>query len=129
MLDQHLFRNARNGLLQLPIALDAIHQLIKDQRLPPPADLVQRIGHRTGVQRTLTVQLVRRAFFYRCHDTYFGVGTINSDSEGITLVSQIKKDMKYVLLGSLGNITKPLAQQLIAAGQQVTIVSSDPAKA
>jgi uncharacterized protein YbjT (DUF2867 family) len=37
--------------------------------------------------------------------------------------------MKYVLLGSLGNITKPLAQQLIAAGQQVTIVSSDPAKA
>lgn len=32
--------------------------------------------------------------------------------------------MKYVLLGSLGNITKPLAQQLIAAGKDVTIVSS-----
>ena len=32
--------------------------------------------------------------------------------------------MKYVLLGSLGNITKPLAQQLVAAGGQVTIVSS-----
>jgi len=37
--------------------------------------------------------------------------------------------MKYILLGSLGNITKPLAQQLIAKGHQVTIVSSDPAKA
>lgn len=37
--------------------------------------------------------------------------------------------MKYVLLGSLGNITKPLAQQLIAAGGQVTIVTSDKAKA
>ncbi|HLZ87698.1 MAG TPA: NAD(P)H-binding protein [Puia sp.] len=37
--------------------------------------------------------------------------------------------MKYVLLGSLGNITKPLAQQLIAAGQEVTIVSSDAGKA
>jgi uncharacterized protein YbjT (DUF2867 family) len=36
--------------------------------------------------------------------------------------------MKYVLLGSLGNITKPLAQQLITAGHQVTIVSSDAGK-
>jgi len=36
--------------------------------------------------------------------------------------------MKYVLLGSLGNITKPLAQQLIAAGGQVTIVTSDGSK-
>jgi uncharacterized protein YbjT (DUF2867 family) len=32
--------------------------------------------------------------------------------------------MKYVLIGSLGNITKPLAQSLIAAGQDVTIVTS-----
>jgi len=37
--------------------------------------------------------------------------------------------MKYVLLGSLGNITKPLAQQLIAARQQVTIVTSEAARA
>jgi uncharacterized protein YbjT (DUF2867 family) len=36
--------------------------------------------------------------------------------------------MKYVLLGSLGNITKPLAQQLIAKGHAVTIVSSHNAK-
>jgi uncharacterized protein YbjT (DUF2867 family) len=41
---------------------------------------------------------------------------------------QIQKRMKYVLLGSLGNITKPLAQQLIAAGQQVTIVTSHTSK-
>src|ERR1700759_1204911 len=36
--------------------------------------------------------------------------------------------MKYVLLGSLGNITKPLAEKLIAEGQQVTIVSSNNSK-
>jgi uncharacterized protein YbjT (DUF2867 family) len=36
--------------------------------------------------------------------------------------------MKYVLLGSLGHITKPLAQELIAAGHSVTIVSSNPAR-
>jgi uncharacterized protein YbjT (DUF2867 family) len=34
--------------------------------------------------------------------------------------------MKYVLLGSTGNITKPLAQKLIAAGQDVTVVTSQP---
>jgi len=33
--------------------------------------------------------------------------------------------MKYVLSGSLGHINKPLAQQLIAAGHQVTIISSN----
>ncbi len=32
--------------------------------------------------------------------------------------------MKYVLTGSLGNITKPLAEKLIAAGHEVTIISS-----
>jgi uncharacterized protein YbjT (DUF2867 family) len=32
--------------------------------------------------------------------------------------------MKYVLSGSLGNINKPLAQQLIAAGHTATIISS-----
>jgi len=37
--------------------------------------------------------------------------------------------MKYVLLGSLGKITKPLATQLIKAGHQVTIVSSGAGKA
>jgi uncharacterized protein YbjT (DUF2867 family) len=32
--------------------------------------------------------------------------------------------MKYVLTGSLGNITRPLAEKLIAAGHDVTIISS-----
>lgn len=32
--------------------------------------------------------------------------------------------MKYVITGSLGNISKPLAQQLIAAGHSVTIITS-----
>jgi len=32
--------------------------------------------------------------------------------------------MKYVLTGSLGNISKPLAEKLIAAGHDVTIISS-----
>ena len=36
--------------------------------------------------------------------------------------------MKYVLSGSLGNISKPLAEKLIAAGHDVTIISSNAEK-
>ena len=36
--------------------------------------------------------------------------------------------MKITLTGSLGNISKPLAKQLIAAGHQVTIISSNADK-
>lgn len=36
--------------------------------------------------------------------------------------------MKYVVTGSLGNISKPLAEKLIAAGHEVTVVSSNPEK-
>lgn len=36
--------------------------------------------------------------------------------------------MKITLTGSLGNIGKPLATQLISAGHTVTIISSDPEK-
>jgi len=34
--------------------------------------------------------------------------------------------MKYVLTGALGNISKPLAEKLVAAGHDVTIISSNP---
>ncbi|MDR3716824.1 MAG: NAD(P)H-binding protein [Puia sp.] len=34
--------------------------------------------------------------------------------------------MKYVLTGSLGNITKPLTEKLVAAGHDVTVISSHP---
>ncbi|OFX61991.1 MAG: NAD-dependent dehydratase [Bacteroidetes bacterium GWB2_41_8] len=37
--------------------------------------------------------------------------------------------MKYIVTGSLGNISKPLAERLVAAGHQVTVVSSSPEKA
>jgi uncharacterized protein YbjT (DUF2867 family) len=37
--------------------------------------------------------------------------------------------MKYVITGSLGNISKPLAEKLIAAGHSVTIISSKAEKA
>lgn len=37
--------------------------------------------------------------------------------------------MKYVVTGSLGNISKPLAEKLIAAGHDVTVVSSKDEKA
>ncbi|GAA4201499.1 NmrA family NAD(P)-binding protein [Pedobacter jeongneungensis] len=36
--------------------------------------------------------------------------------------------MKIIITGSLGNISKPLASQLIAQGQEVTVVSSNPEK-
>jgi uncharacterized protein YbjT (DUF2867 family) len=37
--------------------------------------------------------------------------------------------MRYVVLGSLGNISKPLAEKLIAAGHDATVVSSKDEKA
>ena len=37
--------------------------------------------------------------------------------------------MKFVITGSLGNISKPLALSLIAAGHQVTVISSQPERA
>ena len=37
--------------------------------------------------------------------------------------------MKYVVTGSLGNVSKPLAEKLLAAGHDVTIVSSKSEKA
>jgi uncharacterized protein YbjT (DUF2867 family) len=36
--------------------------------------------------------------------------------------------MKIIVTGSLGNISKPLAQQLVQAGHSVTIISSNPEK-
>jgi uncharacterized protein YbjT (DUF2867 family) len=36
--------------------------------------------------------------------------------------------MKYVLTGSIGNISKPLAQSLVAAGHEVTIISSNESR-
>jgi uncharacterized protein YbjT (DUF2867 family) len=37
--------------------------------------------------------------------------------------------MKYVVTGSLGNVSKPLAEKLVAAGHDVTVVSSKAEKA
>lgn len=36
--------------------------------------------------------------------------------------------MKYIITGSTGHISKPLAQKLIASGNEVTIISHDPAR-
>ena len=36
--------------------------------------------------------------------------------------------MNIVLTGSLGNISKPLAKELIAKGHSVTVISSNPKK-
>jgi uncharacterized protein YbjT (DUF2867 family) len=36
--------------------------------------------------------------------------------------------MKYIITGSLGNISKPLAEKLVAAGHSVTVVSSKAEK-
>jgi uncharacterized protein YbjT (DUF2867 family) len=36
--------------------------------------------------------------------------------------------MKYVITGSLGNISKPLAEKLVRAGHQVTVISSQESK-
>ena len=36
--------------------------------------------------------------------------------------------MKIIVTGSLGNISKPLAEELVKKGNSVTVISSDPAK-
>lgn len=36
--------------------------------------------------------------------------------------------MKIIVTGSLGNISRPLTERLIAQGHQVTVISSDPTK-
>src|SRR6187455_1725069 len=36
--------------------------------------------------------------------------------------------MKYVITGSLGNISKPLTKKLVAAGHDVTVISSQESK-
>lgn len=38
------------------------------------------------------------------------------------------KKMKYVITGSLGNISRPIVQQLTAAGHDVTVISSNTGK-
>jgi uncharacterized protein YbjT (DUF2867 family) len=62
--------------------------------------------------------------------TYFGVSTCIKVSTNIPLLSTLKKliIMNFTITGSLGNISKPLAETLIAAGHQVTIISSNPDK-
>jgi uncharacterized protein YbjT (DUF2867 family) len=48
-----------------------------------------------------------------------------------TFVSQknkTKNSMKITITGSLGNISKPLAEKLVAAGHKVTIISSSADK-
>jgi uncharacterized protein YbjT (DUF2867 family) len=42
-----------------------------------------------------------------------------------SFASQLKKNyMKYVITGSLGHISKPLARKLVEAGHQVTVIST-----
>ena len=36
--------------------------------------------------------------------------------------------MKFIVTGSLGNISKPLAQELVQKGHRVTVISSKPEK-
>jgi uncharacterized protein YbjT (DUF2867 family) len=39
-----------------------------------------------------------------------------------------KKIMNYIITGSLGHISKPIVEKLIAAGHQVTVITSNPGK-
>ena len=39
-----------------------------------------------------------------------------------------RRKMKFTLTGSLGHISKPLAETLVQQGHTVTIISSDPNK-
>jgi uncharacterized protein YbjT (DUF2867 family) len=46
------------------------------------------------------------------------------DQRSITETIYKTKHMKFVVTGSLGNISKPLAEELVASGHSVTVVSS-----
>ena len=44
------------------------------------------------------------------------------------LQKQINKEMKIIVTGSLGHISKPLTQELVQKGHSVTVISSNPEK-
>jgi uncharacterized protein YbjT (DUF2867 family) len=44
------------------------------------------------------------------------------------LQQQKKIKMKITITGSLGNISKPLTQELVEKGHSVTVISSNPEK-
>jgi uncharacterized protein YbjT (DUF2867 family) len=44
------------------------------------------------------------------------------------VLSKNKMNMKYVITGSLGHVSKPIVQQLVKAGNDVTVVSSSAAR-
>jgi uncharacterized protein YbjT (DUF2867 family) len=90
-----------------------------------PSDLIHYITYGTRRNGNLLVKITGGAFFNRCHDTYFGVSTCIKVSTNIPLFLTIKNNiMKFTLTGSLGNISKPLAEILTAAGHEVTIITS-----
>jgi len=57
-----------------------------------------------------------------------GSGYIHLSNRSDLCIGQTIAKMKIVLTGSLGNVSRPLAEILIRAGHSVTIISSDPEK-
>jgi Trk K+ transport system NAD-binding subunit len=44
------------------------------------------------------------------------------------IINKKIKIMKIIITGSLGNVAKPLAEQLIAEGHDITVISSNESK-
>lgn len=130
VLDQYFFGDGRNSLPDLAIALATSQQMIQNDRFPIAAYLLHHIGNGAIFNSELFVLLYGGGRFDFCHGTYFRVSTCIKVRTNIPLLPTNTKVniMKITLTGSLGHISKPLAQNLVKAGHQVTIVSSKKEK-
>jgi uncharacterized protein YbjT (DUF2867 family) len=130
VLDQYFFGDGRNSFPDLAVALAASQKMIQNDGFPIAAYLLHHIRNGALLKSGLLVFLYGGGWLDLCHGTYFRVSTCIKVSTNIPLFPTNTKVniMKITLTGSLGNISRPLAQILVKAGHQVTVVSSKKEK-
>jgi uncharacterized protein YbjT (DUF2867 family) len=130
VLDQHFFGDGRNGFPDLAIAFSVSQEVIQNDGFPIAAYLLHHKRNRALLKGELLILLYGGGWLDLCHDTYFRVSTCLIVSTNIPLFPTNTKVniMKITVTGSLGNISRPLAQNLVKAGHQVTVISSKKEK-
>jgi uncharacterized protein YbjT (DUF2867 family) len=130
VLDQHFFGDGRNGFPDLAIAFSVSQEVIQNDGFPIAAYLLHNKRNRALLKGELLILLYGGGWLDLCHDTYFRVSTCLIVSTNIPLFPTNTKVniMKITVTGSLGNISRPLAQNLVKAGHQVTVISSKKEK-
>ncbi len=130
VLDQHFFGDGRNSFPDLAVALAASQKMIQNDGFPIASYLLHYKRNRALPKCELLVFLYGRGWLDLCHDTHLRVSTCIKVCTNIPLFPTNTKVniMKITVTGSLGNISRPLAQILVKAGHLVTVVSSKKEK-